>query len=74
MMDGRRMICDFMSFLTVFYSYQDDTKAISKGCAQCNLVNKISLEQDSNPGIVSIMHHKYGDEAICRVKLISKWL
>ena len=32
-MDGG-MICDFMSFSTVFQSYQDDDRLIMKGCVQ----------------------------------------
>ena len=28
------MICDFMSFSTVFQSYQDDGRMIMKGCVQ----------------------------------------
>ena len=33
LMDGW-MICDFMSFSTVFQSYQDDGWVIMKGCVQ----------------------------------------
>ena len=36
-MDGW-MTCDFMSFLTVFRSYQDDGRMIMKGCVQWNPV------------------------------------
>ena len=36
-MDGW-MTCDFMSFLTVFQSYQDDVWMIMKGCVQGNSV------------------------------------
>ena len=43
MMNGW-MICDFMSFLIVFQSYQDDGGVIMKGCVQWNsfTVEKIS--------------------------------
>ena len=37
LMDGW-MTCDFMSFLTVFQSYQDDVWMIMKGCVQWNSV------------------------------------
>ena len=30
------MTCDFMSFSTVFHSYQDDEQMIMNGCAQLN--------------------------------------
>ena len=33
------MTCDFMSFSTVFQSYQDDGRMIMKGCVQWNPVN-----------------------------------
>ena len=29
------MTCEFMSFLTVFQSYQDDERLVQKGCVQC---------------------------------------
>ena len=32
--NGRWMTCDFMSFSTVFQSYQDDEGLIMKGCVQ----------------------------------------
>ena len=32
------MTCDFMSFSTVFQSYQDDGRMIMKGCVQWNPV------------------------------------
>ena len=32
------MTCNFMSFLTVFQSYQDDVRMIMKGCVQWNSV------------------------------------
>ena len=43
MMNGW-MICDFMSFLIVLQSYQDDGRVIMKGCVQWNpfTVEKIS--------------------------------
>ena len=34
----RWMTCDFMSFSTVFQSYQDDGQMIMKGCVQWNPV------------------------------------
>ena len=37
-MDGW-MTCDFVSFQTVFQSYQDDGPMIMKGCVQWNPVN-----------------------------------
>ena len=42
-LDGR-MDCDFISFTTVFQSYQDDERLIMKGCKQWNpfTVEKIS--------------------------------
>ena len=36
-MDGW-MICDFLSFSTVFQSYQDDERLIMKGCVQWSSV------------------------------------
>ena len=35
------MICDFTSFSTVFQSYQDDGRMITKGCEQWNPVDGI---------------------------------
>ena len=32
------MNCDFISFLTVFQSYQADVRVLMKGCVHCNLV------------------------------------
>ena len=39
------MTCDFISFSTVFQSYQDDGWMIMKGCVQWSLISdeKISL-------------------------------
>ena len=37
MIDGW-MTCNFMSFSTVFQSYQDDERLIMKGCVQWNSV------------------------------------
>ena len=37
MVDGW-LTCDFMSFSTVFQSYEDDERLIMKGCVQWNLV------------------------------------
>ena len=34
--DDGQMICDFMSFSTVFQSYQDNERLIMKGCVQWN--------------------------------------
>ena len=31
--------CDFITFLTVFQSYQDNERSIMKGCVQRNPVN-----------------------------------
>ena len=50
-MDGW-MTCDFMSFSTIFQSYQDDGWMIMKGV--CNgapfTVEKISVKRGLNPG------------------------
>ena len=43
------MTCSFMSFSTVFQSYQDDGQMIMKGCVQRNPVYDWN-EQGSNSG------------------------
>ena len=37
--DDGWMTCAFMSYSTVFLSYQDDGRVIMKGCVQQNLLN-----------------------------------
>ena len=47
------MICDFMSMLTVFQSYQDDIRVTMKGSVLWNLVygwKDFCLKRGSNPG------------------------
>ena len=47
------MTCDFVSFSTVFQSYQDNGQVIMKGCVQWHLVcgwKNFCFKQGSNPG------------------------
>ena len=49
------MTCDFMSFSTIFQSYQDDGQRIMEGCVQMDpqfTVEKFRLERGSNPGLL----------------------
>ena len=51
----RGMTCNFMSFSTVFQSYQDHGWVIMKGCMQWNLVygwNEYHLKWGSDPGLL----------------------
>ena len=48
------MTCEFMSFSTVFQSYQDDERLIMKGCVQRNPV--YGLEEFASSGAQTRAH------------------
>ena len=75
-MDGL-MTCDFTSFSTVFQSYQDDERLVTKGCVQWNpfTVEKISPQacNEGSQHMLSLRNKKIRKN-IFELSLISVFL